>query len=153
MCRQVRRVKRSPGRPPGGVPSHVLLGASMVRLQHRAALVLLCLLANAVAYLHPPPEDAERWNARVYQGMVSPRGRTAREPGRGGGGAANETRRRLRPITLKQVGHPRPLVLLACSGVPPPACHVVIIIMLSGRDITIWGVPGWPASADQGART
>jgi len=86
----------------------------MVRLQHRAALVLLCLLANAVAYLHPPPEEAERWNARAYQGMVSPRGRTAREPGEGGGGAANQTRRRLRPITLKQVAHPRPLVLLAC---------------------------------------
>ncbi|KAJ1467530.1 hypothetical protein T484DRAFT_1921475, partial [Baffinella frigidus] len=74
----------------------------MARLQHRVAWALLCL-ANAMAHLHPPPETAERWNDRVYQGMVSPRGRTAREPGEGGGGAANGARRRLRPITLKQM--------------------------------------------------
>ena len=96
--------------------SHVALAASMVRLQPRLALAVLCL-ANAMAHLHPPPEKADRWNSRVYQGMVSPRGRTAREPGEEGGGAATKTRRRLRPITLKQVGHPRLLVLLAsCSA-------------------------------------
>ena len=99
----------------------------MARLRQQAALLLLCLM-NAVAHLHPAPEQAGRWNDRVYQGIVSPRGRTVREPGHGGGGAAGDARRRLRPIALSQASYSLPTV----HGCP------LLHHLLSPRGVQCW---------------